>query len=83
MLILKCEMSLVTNSCEITEIQGRLSFGFVTLLQSLRAGGYLNYFLRGCVARALKPLPISKDFLHQKMADLTVFLKFLQIGTHF
>ena len=34
-------------------------------------GGYSNYFWRGCAARGLKPLPIPKDFLPQKRADLT------------
>ena len=46
-------------------------------------GGYSNYFLTGCVARGLKPYPYLRSFLHQKRADLTVFPKFSQIGTHF
>ena len=52
--------------------------------------GYSNYFLTGCAARGLKPLPISKDFSSskkkkkkKKKADLTVFSKFSQIRTHF
>ena len=29
-------------------------------------GGYSNYFLMGCAARGLKPLPTSKDFSPSK-----------------
>ena len=38
-------------------------------------GGYSNYFLTGCAARGLKPLPISKDFFPQKTADLKLFFE--------
>ena len=31
-----------------------------------RGGGYSNYFLTGCAARGLKPLPIFKDFSPSK-----------------
>ena len=34
-------------------------------------GGNSDYFLTGCAARGLKPLPISKDFSPSKMTDLT------------
>ena len=32
----------------------------------MRGGGYSNYFLKECVGRAPKPLPMSKDFSHSK-----------------
>ena len=47
-------------------------------------GGLLKYFLTGCAARGLKPLPILRIFLPQKMTDLVLFfLQFLKIRTHF
>ena len=36
------------------------------MLPSIGGGEYSNYFLTGCEARGLKPLPISKDFSHSK-----------------
>ena len=38
-------------------------------------GRYSNYFLTEGAAQGLKPLPISKDFLTQKMAGETVFFQ--------
>ena len=39
-------------------------------------GGYLIYFLTGCAARGLKPLPISKDFSCSKNGWIdTVFFR--------
>ena len=38
--------------------------------------GYSNYFLTGCGARGLKPLPISRDFSPQKTADVPFFFFF-------
>ena len=41
-------------------------------------------FWGGCAARGLLPLPISKDFSpSKKQLNWQVFLKFLQIRTHF
>ena len=53
------------------------------IIVCLMPWGYLNYLLMGCVARILKPLSISKDFLPSKN-DLTFFFpKFSHILTHF
>ena len=39
-------------------------------------GGYSNYFLMGCAARGLKPIPISKDFsLSKKRLILRFFFE--------
>ena len=57
-------------------ICGMLAICHLRLLQSEHdfkpggGGGYSNYFLMGCAARGMKPLPISKDFLPQKTPDL-------------
>ena len=45
-------------------------------------GGYANYFLMGCVARGLKPLPISKDFSPSKNGwFLGFFQNFRKLGS--
>ena len=51
---------------------------FVTLYKRLTyPRGYSNYFLTGCAAWGLKPLPISKDFSpSKKQLILKVFLQF-------
>ena len=48
-------------------------------------GGNSNYFLMGCAARGLKPLPISKDtcISPSKMSDLTAFQNFHKSGSIF
>ena len=38
-------------------------------------GGYSNYFLMGCAARGLQPLPISKDFSPSKNGWFYVFFE--------
>ena len=38
-------------------------------------GGYSNYFLTGCAARGLKPLPISKDFSPSKNGWFKAFFR--------
>ena len=38
-------------------------------------GGYSNYFLTGCAARGLKPLPISKDFFPSKKGWFKAFFR--------
>ena len=38
-------------------------------------GGYSNYFLMGCAARGLKPLPISKDFSPSKNGWFKAFFR--------
>ena len=42
---------------------------------SLARGGYSNYFLTGCAARGLKPLPISKDFSPSKNGWFKAFFR--------
>ena len=69
----------------VTDTHAHISDLSLLVLYSFEKGigGYPTYFLTGCAARGLKPLPISKDFSPKKIADLTVFSKFSQIGTHF
>ena len=38
-------------------------------------GGYSNYFLTGCAAQGLKPLPISKDFSPSKNGWFKAFFR--------
>ena len=46
-----------------------------TFMKKLTPGGYSNYFLTGCAARGLKPLPISKDFSPSKNGWFKAFFR--------
>ena len=66
------------------EVSHKVLLWQVTFMMAWKTpGGYSNYFLTGCAARGLKPLPISKDFSPSKNGWFACFSKFSQIETHF
>ena len=54
------------NDCLLPVVVHLGRVDIVTIGNTVSQGGDSNYFLTGCAAPGLKPLPISKDFSPSK-----------------
>ena len=73
-----CFVAWLTLATHVTFViwSGKPSPQFPPFFRSrLPRGGYSNYFLTGCAARGLKPLPISKDFSTSKNGWFKAFFR--------